>query len=138
MTCTKSSRCAVSRPSSPRFCANPFVLARKPQWAGWCAAKISCTSRMPRTIRVIALVIQIAGRWWTHPPLAALAQGQRAAWRLYGLSAGSPAVLRQADWTVAELRGAGGYRDRKRASVDRDARRVGAADSDRRGVAGHQ
>ena len=39
---------------------------------------------------------------------------------------------------LAELRGAGGHCDGERAAVDRDARGVGAADRDRRGIAGHQ
>ena len=45
---------------------------------------------------------------------------------------------RQADRAVAELRGAGGHRDGERAAHHRDARGAGAADRDRRGVAGHQ
>ena len=48
------------------------------------------------------------------------------------------AVLRQADRAVAEFRGAGGHRDGERAADHRDARGAGAADRDRRGVAGHQ
>ena len=39
---------------------------------------------------------------------------------------------------LAELRGAGGHRDGERAAHHRDARGPGAADRDRRGVAGHQ
>ena len=54
------------------------------------------------------------------------------------VSAGSPAIHRQADRAVAELRGAGGHRDGERAAHHRDARGAGAADRDRRGVAGHQ
>ena len=54
------------------------------------------------------------------------------------LSPGGPAVLRQADRAVAEFRGAGGHRDGERAADRRDARGLGAADRDRRGVAGHQ
>ena len=48
------------------------------------------------------------------------------------------AVLRQANRAVGEFRGAGGHRDGERAADYRDARGVGAADRDRRGVAGHQ
>ncbi len=47
-------------------------------------------------------------------------------------------VYRQADRAAAELRGAGGDRDRECAADHRDARGLGAADRDRRGVAGHQ
>ena len=47
-------------------------------------------------------------------------------------------VYRQADRAAAELRGAGGHRDGKRAADHRDARGIGAADRDRRGIAGHQ
>ena len=54
------------------------------------------------------------------------------------LSPGGAAVLRQADRAVAELRGAGGHCDGERAADHRDARGLGAADRDRRGVAGHQ
>ena len=54
------------------------------------------------------------------------------------LSHGGSAVLRQADRAAAELRRAGGDRDGERAAPDRDARGAGAADRDRRGVAGHQ
>ena len=68
----------------------------------------------------------------------AAAQGRCAARRDRRLPPGGPAVLRQADRAVAELRGAGGHRDGERAAVDRDARGVGAADRDRRGIAGHQ
>ena len=57
---------------------------------------------------------------------------------IVGLSSRSAAVLRQADRAIAEFRGAGGHRDGECAAVDRDARGVGAADCDRRGVAGHQ
>ena len=67
-----------------------------------------------------------------------LAQGRRAARRHHDLSPGGAAVLRQADRAVAELRGAGGHRDGERAADHRDARGAGAADRDRRGVAGHQ
>ena len=54
------------------------------------------------------------------------------------LPPGSSAVLRQADRAAAELRRAGGHRDGECAAHDRDARGVGAADRDRRGIAGHQ
>ena len=54
------------------------------------------------------------------------------------LSPGGAAVHRQADRAVAEFRGAGGHRDGERAADHRDARGAGAADRDRRGVAGHQ
>ena len=54
------------------------------------------------------------------------------------LPPGGAAVHRQADRAVAELRGAGGHRDGERAADHRDARGAGAADRDRRGVAGHQ
>ena len=54
------------------------------------------------------------------------------------LSPGSPAVHRQADRAVAELRRAGGHRDGERAADHRDARGPGAADRDRRGAGGHQ
>ena len=48
------------------------------------------------------------------------------------------AVHRQADRAVAELRRPGGDRDGERAADHRTARGAGAADRDRRGVAGHQ
>ena len=51
---------------------------------------------------------------------------------------GGPAVHRQADRAAAEFRGAGGHRDGECAADHRDARGAGAADRDRRGVAGHQ
>ena len=54
------------------------------------------------------------------------------------LPPGGPALLRQADRAAAEFRGAGGHRDGERATHHRDARGLGAADRDRRGVAGHQ
>ena len=44
----------------------------------------------------------------------------------------------KADRAAAELRGAGGDRDGERAAHHRDARGAGAADRDRRGLAGHQ
>ena len=50
----------------------------------------------------------------------------------------SATVHRQADRAAAEFRGASGHRDGKCAAHDRDARGAGAADRDRRGVAGHQ
>ena len=68
----------------------------------------------------------------------AAAQGRRAARRHHRLPPGGAAVHRQADRAVAELRGAGGHRDGERAADHRDARGAGAADRDRRGVAGHQ
>ena len=51
---------------------------------------------------------------------------------------GGATVHRQADRAAAELRGAGGDRDGERAADYRDARGIGAADRDRRGIAGHQ
>ena len=54
------------------------------------------------------------------------------------LSPRGAAVHRQADRAVAEFRGAGGDRDGERAADHRDARGLGAADRDRRGLAGHQ
>ena len=54
------------------------------------------------------------------------------------LPPGGAAVHRQADRAAAELRRAGGHRDGERAAHHRDARGAGAADRDRRGVAGHQ
>ena len=48
------------------------------------------------------------------------------------------AVHRQADRSVAELRGAGGDRNGECAADHRDARGIGAANRDRRGIAGHQ
>ena len=50
---------------------------------------------------------------------------------------GTP-VLRKRDRALAELRGAGGDRDGECAAHQRDARGIGAADRDRRGIAGHQ
>ena len=54
------------------------------------------------------------------------------------LPPGGAAVLRQADRAVAEFRRAGGHRDGECAADHRDARGLGAADRDRRGIAGHQ
>ena len=68
----------------------------------------------------------------------AAAQGRCAARASSRLPPGSAAVLRQADRAVAEFRCAGGDRDGERAADHRDARGVGAADRDRRGIAGHQ
>jgi hypothetical protein len=53
-------------------------------------------------------------------------------------SPGSAAVRRQADRAAGKFRGAGADRDGERAAVDRDARGVGAADRDCRGIADHQ
>ena len=68
----------------------------------------------------------------------ALAQRRRAARRDRFFRQRSASVHRQADRAVAELRSAGGHRDGERAAPDRDARGLGAADRDRRGLAGHQ
>ena len=54
------------------------------------------------------------------------------------LSPGGPFVFGKADRAAAKFRGAGGDRDGERAAADRDARGTGAADRDRRGLAGHQ
>ena len=71
-------------------------------------------------------------------PVCAAAQGRRPARLYHRLPPGSPPVHRQADRAAAEFRGAGGDRDGERAADHRDARGLGAADRDRRGVAGHQ
>ena len=73
-----------------------------------------------------------------QPYYSGAAQGQHPARRNDCLPPGSAAVHRQADRAVAEFRGAGGHCDGERAALDRDARGLGAADRDRRGVAGHQ
>jgi GAF domain-containing protein len=73
-----------------------------------------------------------------HRAVRAVAQGCNGA-RLYQRpAAGGAPILRQANRAAAELRRAGGDRDGERSAVDRDARGAGAADRDRRGVAGHQ
>ena len=54
------------------------------------------------------------------------------------LPPGGARVHRQADRAVAEFRRAGGHCNGECAALDRDARSVGAADRDRRGIAGHQ
>ena len=66
------------------------------------------------------------------------ARTRRPARRLSLASPRGAAVFRKADRAVAEFRGAGGHRDGERAALDRDARGLGAADRDRRGIAGHQ
>ena len=52
------------------------------------------------------------------------------------LPAGSATIHRQADRSAAKF--ASGHRDGERAADHRDARSIGAADRDHRGVAGHQ
>ena len=84
-----------------------------------------------------------AARWLSSAVCAraltvAASQGRALLGAIHRLSPGSPAVHRQADRAVAEFRGAGGHRDGERAADDRDARGLGAADRDRRGIAGHQ
>ena len=66
------------------------------------------------------------------------AQGRRPARRDHRLSPRSPALHRQADRAVAELRGAGGDRDGERAPHHRDAGGARPADRDRRGARRHQ
>ncbi len=78
------------------------------------------------------------GRRWSHLIRRAAAQGRQFGRRFRYLSSGSPPILRQADRAAAEFRRAGGDRDGERAADHRDARGFGAADRDRRGVAGHQ
>ncbi len=73
-----------------------------------------------------------------HQLIVALRKDEALAGRLDDLSPGSSSVHRQADRAAAEFRRAGGDRDGERAAHHRDARGLGAADRDRRGVAGHQ
>ena len=68
----------------------------------------------------------------------AAAQGRCAARRDRRCAARKYGRSPKADRAVAELRGTGGHRDGERAADHRDARSAGAADRDRRGVAGHQ
>ena len=71
----------------------------------------------------------------TRPPrYKRYKKGPRATHRRYGQSPGSAAVLRKANHVIAELRGAGGHCDGECAADHRDARSLGAADRDRRGV----
>ena len=72
------------------------------------------------------------------PPRSSPLRKEDRSSALHHLPPRGPAVYRQADRAVAELRGAGGHRDGERAAHHRDARGPGAADRDRRGVAGHQ
>ena len=78
------------------------------------------------------------GGSYPHDSSRAVTQRRNPARRYYRLPAGSAAVLRQADDAVAKFRRAGRDRDRECASDHRDARGLGAADRDRRGLAGHQ
>ena len=108
----------------------------------WCKAGERSTASTPGRTRLIAMTRRFGehGRRPRYPHVAdgAAAQGGRSARRRQGIPPGGAAVLRQADRAVAEFRGAGGHRDGERAADHRDARGVGAADRDRRGVAGHQ
>ena len=78
-----------------------------------------------------------AGRWADRSVRAA-AQGRCACSALSVCTARRCAVLRQGDRAAGELRRAGGDRDGERAADHRTARGTGAADRDRRGVAGDQ
>jgi two-component system, NtrC family, sensor kinase len=66
------------------------------------------------------------------------AQGQGPPGRIHDLPKRSTRVYRQADRARREFRGASGDRDRECTAGHRNARGVGAADCDCRGVAGHQ
>ena len=77
-------------------------------------------------------------RWRTHHPLRCRSAKTKLCWASSRLPPGGAAVLRQADRAAGELRRAGGDRDGERAADHRTARGAGAADRDRRGVAGDQ
>ena len=98
-----------------RRCASTLTLSRNPAAASW--------SR-PRGIRTSLCVTLAQGR-----ACSAISALYRQEVRPF--SDKQIALLR-------ELRGAGGDRDGERAADHRDARGTGAADRDRRGVAGHQ
>jgi hypothetical protein len=70
--------------------------------------------------------------------LGSLAPGTNAVWVFGLLSPRSPTIQRQTNRVITEFRRASGHRDGQRAAPDRDARGIGAADRDRRGIAGHQ
>ena len=78
----------------------------------WRCAHRACRCRCARTESLLGFIVRL-------PP-------------------GSPAVHRQADRAAGELRRPGGDRDGERAADHRAARGAGAADRDRRGVAGDQ
>ena len=82
--------------------------------------------------------LRARSRGHPHPAVVPLAQGRRTARRHHRLPPGGAAVLRQADRAAGKLRRPGGDRDGERAADHRAARGAGAADRDRRGVAGDQ
>ena len=138
------SRCTACRRSSPSCCSEPFRPSPDSRTRPIAARRAHRPHRRSCAMTMrIAPAIPGRGRWSISAALARcllvpLRKDERAARRDHRLSPGGPAVLRQADRAVAELRGAGGHRDGERAADHRDARGLGAADRDRRGVAGHQ
>ena len=97
-------------PSGPGTCTSALLDGERFVHIADIADRAVSTRRsaMPRPLSISAA----HARFWR-----AAAQGRRAARRHHRLPAGSPAVLRQADRAVAELRGAGGHRDGERAAA---------------------
>jgi len=101
-------------------------------------SSISSTVRMMRPIGSVTLNglrQRIARHAYRH--LGRLAQGGGFIRRFVRLSHRGAVVYRQADRIAAEFRGAGGDCDGECEAYHRDARGVGTADCDRRGLAGY-
>ena len=138
------SRCAACPTASPRSCAQaPYqpepgapLSALAARRALVHIADVAASERTASATRRAARWSSSAVRAPCSPCRCARTAAVLGA--IIALSPGGAAVLRQADRAAAELRGAGGDRDGERAADHRDARGVGAADRDRRGVAGHQ
>ncbi len=77
-------------------------------------------------------------RQGSNDDLGGAAQRGSAARRHQHVPPRGATVHRQADRVARKFRRAGGDRDGECAALDRDARGLGAANRDRRGVAGHQ
>ena len=71
-------------------------------------------------------------RWRANGAASAASPGRRSCWRNHRLPPRGEAILGQADRTAPELRGAGGHRDRERATIQRNQGGARAADRDRR------